>query len=109
MAAVNNYDDEDALALFDFHESCAGIHGLVESGVTKVPPPFLMHTTSISAVAAEALVTPSVDLTLPRSHVAKLIGATARSYGFFQLTNHGVPIGTVKSALSVVRAFNEQP
>ncbi|CAD6204229.1 unnamed protein product [Miscanthus lutarioriparius] len=68
-----------------------------------------MHTTSISSAVAEALVAPSVDLTLPRSHVAVLVGATARSYGFFQVTNHGVPVGTVESALSVVRAFNERP
>jgi isopenicillin N synthase-like dioxygenase len=27
----------------------------------------------------------------------------------FQVTNHGVPPGTVESALSAVRAFNEQP
>jgi isopenicillin N synthase-like dioxygenase len=68
-----------------------------------------MHTTSISIAAAEALVTPSVDLTLLCSHVAMLVGATARSYDFFQVTNHDIPVGTVESALSVVRAFNEQP
>jgi hypothetical protein len=76
---------------------------------TKVPPPFLMHTTLISAAAAEALVTPFVDLTLPHSHVAMLVGATARSYDFFQVTNHGIPVGTIESALSMVRAFNDQP
>ncbi|CAD6238404.1 unnamed protein product [Miscanthus lutarioriparius] len=86
MAAVDDYDDEDTLALFDFHESRAGelqkkspvcgVCGLVESGVT-------------TAVA--------------------LVGAAARSCGFFQVTNHGIPVGTVESALSAVRAFNEQP
>jgi hypothetical protein len=70
MAAVNNYDKEDALALFDFHESCVGVRGVVESDVTKVLPPFQMPTASISSAAMEALVAPSIDLTLPRSHVA---------------------------------------
>ena len=69
MTAVDDYDEaEDALALFVFHESRAGIRGLVESGLTTVPPPFLTPTSSISSAATEALVAPFVDLTLPRSH-----------------------------------------
>jgi hypothetical protein len=107
MAAVNNYDEEDALALFDFHESCVGVRGVIESDVTKVLPPFLTPTASISSAAMEALVAPSVILTLPRSHVAVLVGATARSYRFFQVTNHGIPTSTIESALSAVRSFNE--
>ena len=72
---------QSTLALFDFHESRAGVRGLVESSVTTVPLPFLTPTESISSAATEALVASSVELTLPHSHVAALIGTTARSYG----------------------------
>lgn len=101
-------NDKDALAMFDFHESRAGVRGLVESGVTTVPGLFLAPTAPISS-AAKVLVAPSVDLSLPRSDAVALVGAAARSCGFFQVTNHGIPAGTLESALSAVRVFNEQP
>ena len=72
-----------------------------------MPPLFLTPTASISLAATEALVASFVNLTLPRSHVAALVGAAASSYGFFQVTNHGIQVATL--ALSVVRAFNKQP
>jgi hypothetical protein len=59
MATVNDYDEEDALALFDFHELCAGVHGLVKSGVTKVPPSFLTHTPRPSTSPSRAPTMPS--------------------------------------------------
>ncbi|OEL17521.1 1-aminocyclopropane-1-carboxylate oxidase-like protein 1 [Dichanthelium oligosanthes] len=105
MASV---DDEAALAVFQFHESRGGVRGLVEAGVTTVPPLFLRPTTPVSS-AARSMVVPSIDLSLPRSHAVALVGAASRSCGIFQVTNHGVPAGTVDAALSTVRAFNEQP
>ncbi|PUZ56385.1 hypothetical protein GQ55_5G294300 [Panicum hallii var. hallii] len=102
-------DDDDALAVFRFHESRGGVRALVESGVTTVPPLFLAPTTPAVSSAAMNFVVPSVDLSLPRSDAVALVRAAARSSGIFQVTNHGVPAATVDSALSVVRAFNEQP
>ncbi|WVZ70272.1 hypothetical protein U9M48_018949 [Paspalum notatum var. saurae] len=107
--AGDEYDDEAALAVFDFHESRGGVCGLVESGVTKVPPLFVTPTAPISTAAGAAFVAPTVDLLLPRSHVVALVGAAARSCGLFQVTNHGIPAVTIDSALSAIRAFNEQP
>jgi isopenicillin N synthase-like dioxygenase len=98
--------DRDALdAVLKFHESRLGVRGLVESGVATVPPLFLAHVSS----AAGNFAVPSVDLSLPRAHAAALVRAAASSCGVFEVTNHGVPAGTVESALSEVRAFNEQP
>ncbi|KAG0522136.1 hypothetical protein BDA96_07G010900 [Sorghum bicolor] len=70
MAAV---DDVDALVLLDFHESRAGVRGLVESGGAAAVP--------------GALGRPNRRPLPP---------------ALFQVTNHGVPAGTVE-------AFNEQP
>ncbi|CAL4956311.1 unnamed protein product [Urochloa decumbens] len=110
MAAAEVHDA--AAALVAFHESRAGVRGLVESGVTTVPPIFLTPTAppppqQESPAAAFAI--PVVDLSLPRPDAVALIRAAARSCGFFHATNHGVPAGTLAAAVSAARAFHEQP
>ncbi|TKW14820.1 hypothetical protein SEVIR_5G192900v4 [Setaria viridis] len=110
MAATEDYDAEAALA--SFHESRAGVRGLVESGVTAVPPIFLTATApspQSPASTTTAFAIPAVDLSLPRSDTVALVRAAARSCGFFHGINHGVPAGIVDSALSAARAFHEQP
>jgi len=106
MASANNCDEEAALKAF--HEARGGVRGLVESGVATVPPLFLAPIAPVSSPARNFAI-PSVDLSLPRSDAAALVRAAARSCGIFHVTNHGVPAGTVDSALAVIRAFNEQP
>ncbi|KAL6607980.1 hypothetical protein ACP70R_041043 [Stipagrostis hirtigluma subsp. patula] len=109
--AASADDHAAAASLAAFHESRAGVRGLVESGaVTAVPPMFLRPTTATPpSSATRAFVVPSVDLSLPRSDAVALVRAAARSCGFFQVTGHGVPARTIHSALAAVRAFHEQP
>ncbi|CAL4975963.1 unnamed protein product [Urochloa decumbens] len=110
MSAAEVHDAAAALAAF--HESRAGVRGLVESGVTTVPPIFLTRTASPplqQESPAAAFSIPTVDLSLPRPDAVALIRAAARSCGFFHATNHGVPAGVVASAVSTARAFHEQP
>ncbi|KAK3164502.1 hypothetical protein QOZ80_1AG0020000 [Eleusine coracana subsp. coracana] len=61
------------------------------------------------AAAAAAFTIPTVDLSLPRSNAVALVGAAARSCGFFHVTNHGVPAGPIDAAVCAIRAFHEQP
>ncbi|TVU08352.1 hypothetical protein EJB05_41755, partial [Eragrostis curvula] len=109
MAA--GYDAASALAAF--HDTRAGVRGLVESGVTAVPPIFLMPATaspwSSSPAPTTAFAIPVVDLSLPRSDTVELARAAATSFGLFHVTNHGVHPGTVDAAVAAVRAFHEQP
>ncbi|TVU08355.1 hypothetical protein EJB05_41762, partial [Eragrostis curvula] len=108
MAAA--YDAASALAAF--HETRAGVRGLVESGVTAVPPIFLIPTTASprsSPSPTRAFAFPVVDLSLPRADTVELVRAAATSLGVFHVTNHGVHASTVDSAVSAVRAFHEQP
>jgi isopenicillin N synthase-like dioxygenase len=108
MAATEDHDAAAALAVF--HESRTGVRGLVESGVTAVPPIFLTAATpSPPSLATTASAIPAVDLSLPRSDTVALVRAAARSCGFFHAINHGVPAGVVDSAVSAARAFHEQP
>lgn len=107
MAAAEDYDAAAALA--EFHESRAGVRGLVESGVAAVPPLFLARSTPSPPPPETNFAIPTVDLSLPRSATVPLVRAAARSCGFFYVTNHGIPGGTVDSAVSAVRAFHELP
>ncbi|CAO2177097.1 unnamed protein product [Urochloa humidicola] len=111
MAAAEDHD-ATAAALAAFLESRAGVRGLVESGVTAVPPIFLTPTApppQQQQSPAAAFAIPAVDLSLPRRDTVALIRASARSCGFFHATNHGVPAGTVATAVSAARAFHELP
>ncbi|XP_020174128.1 1-aminocyclopropane-1-carboxylate oxidase homolog 1 [Aegilops tauschii subsp. strangulata] len=111
MAAADDYDT--AVALAEFQAARAGVRGLVESGITSVPPLFLAPGTgspSPPPFEKEILFTiPSVDLAVPPSSSLPLIRAAARSCGFFHVTNHGVDAAAVDSAVSAVRAFHELP
>ncbi|EES00873.1 hypothetical protein SORBI_3003G182200 [Sorghum bicolor] len=110
MAGAEDYDTAAAVAVF--HESRAGVCGLVQSGVKAIPPIFLMPTSPSprSPTTTTAFAIPSVDLSLPRRDTVALVRAAACSCGFFHVTNHGVPAGVVDSAVSAVRAFHdEQP
>ncbi|PAN45709.1 hypothetical protein PAHAL_9G136000 [Panicum hallii] len=106
MAAAGDYDAEAELARF--HESRAGVRGLVESGVTAVPPLFFAPTVPAPQAPATppAFTVPVVELSLPRADTVALVGAAARSRGFFHVTNHRVPAGIVAAA---ARAFHEEP
>ncbi|KAF8670736.1 hypothetical protein HU200_050401 [Digitaria exilis] len=109
MAATKDHDAAAALAAF--HESRAGVRGLVESGVNAVPPIFLTASPQpqSSPPTPAAFSIPAVDFSLPRSDTVALVRAAARSCGFFHAINHGVPSGTVASAITAARAFHEQP
>jgi isopenicillin N synthase-like dioxygenase len=107
MAATEDYDTAAAVAVF--HESRAGVRGLVQSGVNAIPPIFLVPTSPSPRSPTTAFAIPAVDLSLPRRDTVALVRAAACSCGFFHVTNHGVPAGVVDSAVSAVRAFHEQP
>jgi len=108
MAAAEDYDTAAAVAVF--HQSRAGVCGLVQSGVNTIPPLFLMPTSpSPWSPTTTAFAIPAVDLSLPRRDTVALVRAAACSCGFFHVINHGVPAGIVDSAVSAARAFHEQP
>ncbi|XP_048568864.1 1-aminocyclopropane-1-carboxylate oxidase homolog 1-like [Triticum urartu] len=104
-------DDYDVTAALDeFYASRTGVCGLVESGVTIVPPLFLApNSPPPPPLGTTNFIIPTIDLSLPRSVIVPLVHAAARTCGIFYVTNHGVPADVIDSALSAVRAFHELP
>ena len=105
---------ERAKEIKKFDETKAGVKGLIDSGITKIPRIFIHKDVwQNSTPAADGLQVPVIDLAGregPRREgiVAELKSAAAK-WGFFQIINHGTPVTLLEELLEGVRRFHEQP
>ncbi|XP_056170407.1 1-aminocyclopropane-1-carboxylate oxidase homolog 1-like isoform X2 [Syzygium oleosum] len=102
--------------LQEFDETKAGVKGLVDSGVTKIPkifihPPENLHDLS-SDVNRTGLQVPIVDLRgyqySRRQDIIDGIREASEAWGFFQIINHGIPLDVMDNMLEGVKKFHEQ-
>ena len=106
MATAESFNRSSALKQFD--ETKAGVRGLIESGINTLPAIFrLPAPLSFAAPVAAALSIPTIDLSLPSA--GALVCAAARDWGFFQITNHGIPLSAIAATFSAGRSFHELP
>ncbi|XAR61122.1 Deacetoxyvindoline 4-hydroxylase [Bertholletia excelsa] len=96
----------------EFEGSKAGVKGLVDSGITKVPRIFV-HKPETAPTGILEL--PEIDFTGAESggprrrEVVEEIRVAASTWGFFRIVNHGVPGETLDAMLAATRRFHEQP
>lgn len=115
METQSNYDRKSELKAFD--DTKAGVKGLVDAGLTKIPRIFncqqfiFQHS---SKTASDQHNIPVIDLkgnlevSSFEADIIDRVRNACENWGFFQLINHGIPINIMDETLNGVRRFHEQ-
>lgn len=116
--SVSGYDAnyDKAKEVEEFDETKAGVMGLVDSGVSRIPRFFIHPPENLpksSNTCDFSLQVPLIDLEgfedCRRTEIVDRIFEASETWGFFQLINHGVPVSVMDEMIEGVRGFHEQP
>lgn len=112
----SEYDRKRELKAFD--DSKAGVKGIVDSGVARVPRLFIHEQFKLadksSYTAEYKSVIPVIDLRgidvdeSLRFQVIEKVRNACEKWGFFQVVNHGIPLNILQEMIDAVRRFHEQ-
>ncbi|KAL3506077.1 hypothetical protein ACH5RR_031459 [Cinchona calisaya] len=107
----NNYDRESELKAFD--ESKAGVKGLIDEGVTKLPRMFIHDCKKcvVERSSSDKIMyhVPVIDMEgVSHSEIVNRVRDVSENWGFFQVINHGIPCSVMDRMLEGVRLFHEQ-
>lgn len=96
----------------EFDRTKAGVKGLVDSSISHVPrffvhPPESLLSDDVSSLQVEF---PVIDFGGGLGlDVVEKIKEASKTWGFFQIVNHGIPSTVMEEVLEVIRRFHEQP
>ncbi|XP_074263727.1 deacetoxyvindoline 4-hydroxylase-like [Silene latifolia] len=103
-----------------FEESKAGVKGLVDAGIVKIPGMFIHERLGSDVNEDDSSINsvdkvPLVDLQgvndedggRRRVKVIDQVNNACEKYGLFQIINHGIPLQVMDEVLDGIRAFHE--
>ncbi|KAL1806441.1 hypothetical protein ACET3Z_029509 [Daucus carota] len=100
-----------------FDDTKAGVKGLVDAGLGKVPeifihPPHTLYKTSYDKCSEFSI--PVIDLErldkdlVTRQGIVETVRYASETFGFFQVANHGIPVNVLEEMLQSVSRFFDQ-
>ncbi|PHU06422.1 1-aminocyclopropane-1-carboxylate oxidase -like protein 3 [Capsicum chinense] len=111
----SKYDRKSELEAFD--DTKAGVKGLVDAGLSKVPQIFISppnKSTNNSNPTTGQFIFPVIDLEainynqINRKKVVEEVRDASETWGFFQVINHGIPSDVLEEMIQGARSFHEQ-
>jgi len=112
----SKYDRISELKAFD--ESKAGVKGLADAGIAKIPRIFIhhseQHNDSGTSFSDPKFSIPIIDFegidkdAGQRAKIVKEIQDACEKWGFFQVVNHGIEVTLLDEMIDGVRRFHEQ-
>ncbi|XP_052173403.1 1-aminocyclopropane-1-carboxylate oxidase homolog 1-like [Diospyros lotus] len=107
-----DYDRFKGLKAFD--KTKAGVKGLVDAGIEKIPIIFVRPADKLARdypISDAHLMIPVIDLGLPtprRSTVVQAVRRASETLGFFQAVNHGMPTSVLVKMLMAARGSHKE-
>ncbi|KAJ4970835.1 hypothetical protein NE237_003934 [Protea cynaroides] len=117
LAMAENKSKDDPSSESQYQK---GVKHLCENGIARVPNKYVLPVVERPNIQGRETNDGNSQIKLPiidfaqlqgpeRSQVLKTMAKACEEYGFFQVTNHGIPIDVINSMIDVSNRFFELP